>query len=434
MGEAAPGLEPGADWLASRSPADRRRLGQWVTPWQLVRAVVAEVCSDLPVGATVMDPACGDGRWLLAAYRLRPDLRLIGVDIDPDAIAAARRTLSELPARELRCGDALSMPLPAVDQIVGNPPFVRPQNLDEAVRRDLWARFETMTDKADLYAAMVERALSASRRVALVLPDSWLHMASFAALRDLVLRSSVDGVFAVSSFPGIAVKTVVLVVDPRARRRTGVIEDGELKLLGRLAISAEAWSLSGPLPLLEGRPLGRWASLSMGVVCGEYARYVHPAPRTTPEDRPTCRGRDVSRWKIAAIREFIWYMPRDMLSRKPYVAPKSAEVFDVAEKIILAGTSGTTLRAAMDTERRFPLDSCYILRPSPGVDPWALLGFLLSSPVGAWYGARHRGARVKGVEVARIPLPDTDWSRVAAAARAQDDAGLDAAVEQAYTR
>ena len=77
----------------------------------------------------------------------------------------------------------------------------------------------------------------------------------------------------------------------------------------------------------------------MGVVCGDYPRYVHRG-RQHPDDRPTCRGKDVLRWRILPTDEHVRYDPADMLARKSYVAPKHAGLFDVPRKIVVAGTSG----------------------------------------------------------------------------------------------
>jgi SAM-dependent methyltransferase len=388
---------------------ERKRAGQWVTPWWVVAAAMREACRDLPERPVIADLGCGDGRWLIAAARERPGARLVGVDLDPRAVEAAAETCRRAGVRaELIVGDALADPPPIrdADLVVGNPPFVRPQNLPRPVREDL-------------------------------LPEYWLHLASFHALRERVLAAGVDGLFELprGTFAEVPVPTVLLFAGGGDGRRAGRLErGGRFSVVGSVFVEAEAWSLRGPLPVLPGRPLGEVASIHMGVVCGDYPRYVHQG-RRFPEDRPTCRGRDVLRWAIRPGDEYLRSLPRDMLRRKPYVAPKHAGLFDIAEKVVLAGTTGTEIRAAVDTERRFPLDSCYVLHPRhPELDPWTLLGFLLSRPVQDWYGARHRAPRVKAVELARIPVPRAGWAAVAEAARARDDAALDAAVVAAYAQ
>jgi hypothetical protein len=430
----APDLSAATAWLAARSASERKRRGQWVTPWPLVTAVVERAVRGVPQGGTVVDPACGDARFLLAVGLRRPDLQLVGIDSDPLAIEAATSTLRAAGvSAELRCADALVQPLPDADLVIGNPPWVRVQNLDLATRRSLWARFHAATDKNDLATCFVEHALSCSRRTALVLPLNWLSLNSFAALRGLVLSAGVDGLFRLpDDLFGARVQSVALFTGAADRRQAGVYEGGELSVRATLHVGPHSWSLDGPPPELPGVPLGELATVHMGVVCGDYPRYVHQGERG-PLDQPTCRGRHVQRGHIDPCDDWLRYDPRDMLDRKPWVAPKHAGIFDVPDKVVLAGASGRVLRAAVDTERRFPLDSCYVLHPTAeGLCSWALAGLLNSPQASAWYGARYPAARVKGVEVKRLPLPTTGWSEVAEAYRSGDDDALQVAVAKAY--
>ena len=225
---------------------------------------------------------------------------------------------------------------------------------------------------------------------------------------------------------------MLVVCGPEDRRRAGTIDSrAGVTVSGALHVDTHAWSLDGPMPDLHGVPLGQFARVHMGIVCGDYPRYVHEE-RKYPEDRPTCRGRDIRPWHIDDPGLFVRYLPRDMLQRKPYVAPKHAGLFDVPEKVVLAGATGRRLVAAMDTERRFPMDSCYVVHPRKDEDPYAILGLLLSEPVRAWYGARFGAPRVKGVEVATIPVPRDGWAPIADAARARDIAAVNACVAAAY--
>lgn len=432
-----PDFSAAARWLAARTPRERKQRGQWVTPYWVCEAVIDRLAADLPAQPTIVDPACGDGRWLIAAARRLPGARLVGYDIDPAAIDAATRTLAAagVTAR-LICADSLGERVQEVaDAVVGNPPFVRPQHLPRDEAAALWRRFSVATDKSDLYACFVERALQWAPRVALVLGHTFLSLVSSGALRRRILASGLDGVFTLpqSTFDA-AVETVVLLCGPDDRREAGQITaSGGVEVHGTLHVGAEAWSTDGPLPQLPGSLLGSIASVHMGIVCGDYPRYVHHE-RRYPEDRPTCRGRDVRPWRIIDTDLFVRYLPRDMLRRKPYVAPKHAGLFDVPEKVVLAGTTGRRLVAAVDTHRRFPMDSCYVLHPRADADPWGILGLLLSREVAAWYGTRFGAPRVKGVEVAQIPIPDPPWTSIAAAARAEDEVGLSTVVREAYAR
>lgn len=428
-------LAPGRRWEAQIPAERRKRLGQWLTPWWAVEAVTAEALRGLGPSPVILDPACGDGRWLLAAGALRPDATLLGWDIDADALEAARAVTARaglrvgLTQRDALQGDERGV----ADVVLGNPPYVRPQNLDPADRARVWARYKAATDKADLYAPFMERMVELSRgRLGLVVADTWLSMVSFAALRDLLFAEPIDLLarLPAGSF-GARVGTVALVIHPDGLARRGALGPEGLVVFGPLTRSEGVVTL-GEAPALELRGDGalgdRWR-LRMGVVCGDYAHWVHRGP-PEPGDQPTCRGKDVTRFVIRDQGERLRYDPAAILQRTPYAAPKHAGLFDVAEKVVLSGASGAVLRAAVDTARRFPLDSCYVSE-GPG-DPWALCGLLNSAPVNQWYGARFTGARVKAVELHGLPWPAGDLRALAAAARAGDQAGVDAEAARAY--
>jgi SAM-dependent methyltransferase len=69
----------------------------------------------LPPESLVLDTGCGSGEMLLRVLRTHPGARGLGVDLDEDAITAARARIGPLPARfEARDAAALEGPFDAV--------------------------------------------------------------------------------------------------------------------------------------------------------------------------------------------------------------------------------------------------------------------------------------------------------------------------------
>lgn len=115
----------------------RKELGAYYTPQTVVRYLVDWGLRQASQ-ATVMDPSCGDGRFLEEAAELGAR-RLVGCDVSPGALTETRQRLAEngLEA-ELVESDFFSFEpasIQPVDVIVGNPPFVRYQRFDETSRR-----------------------------------------------------------------------------------------------------------------------------------------------------------------------------------------------------------------------------------------------------------------------------------------------------------
>ena len=112
----------------SSTQAARKLLGAWYTPAELVDAVVDNVLRGFrPVhGRTVrvLDPACGDGRFLFAVARrlaaLGVAVESTGCDVDGVALAAITGSVRTIE------DDALAHDWAdeTFDIVVGNPPFL----------------------------------------------------------------------------------------------------------------------------------------------------------------------------------------------------------------------------------------------------------------------------------------------------------------------
>lgn len=167
--------------------------------------------------ASVWDPACGGGAFLLAAadalHRAGHDPATIvehllwGTDIDPGAIAVAEAALvlwatdhgapEARPGSHLQIDNALmhpGLPVGGFAWVVGNPPF-QGQLTGGAVRsaetraalRDRWGDLVgPYTDTAALFLVVAVEALAPGGRAALVLPTSILAARDAAGCRAAV--------------------------------------------------------------------------------------------------------------------------------------------------------------------------------------------------------------------------------------------------------
>jgi SAM-dependent methyltransferase len=172
----------------------RKQLGAWYTPAELVehltRLTLGGMRRDRPL--TVLDPACGDGRFLVAAAQmLGPDCTLIGIDIDPHAVAAAR---SALPTATVIEADARSIEWSrwSVDAVIGNPPFLNQMASSTSRGGASAVGGGPYADVAAEFLALAAAAVSPGGRVGLVLPQSILSVRDAAAIRESVAsRASV---------------------------------------------------------------------------------------------------------------------------------------------------------------------------------------------------------------------------------------------------
>jgi hypothetical protein len=199
-------------------------------------------------GLTLVEPACGSGAFLLpAVHRLVMSLEGSSVDradladavrawdIQEPNVQRCRRAIvtmlaehgygddaSWLAARWVQHGDYLLDPeagRPAADVVVGNPPYVRLEDVPVHVQSRYRSRWHTMGGRADLYVGFIEKGLRSLRpggKLAFICADRWMRNQYGGALRAMIAAEfSVDAIWTmhdvdafetqVSSYPAVTV-------------------------------------------------------------------------------------------------------------------------------------------------------------------------------------------------------------------------------------
>lgn len=171
----------------------RKQLGAWYTPPDLVDTVVRAVITSEFVAArphplTVLDPSCGDGRFLAASRNrivsLGATTALVGCDLDPAAIASARNMLPG--DAELRQADALTTDWTPqrFDLVIGNPPYLSQMAATTTRGGSSQRGGGPYADAAAEFLALAGELVDPDGgRVALVLPQSLLASRDADAIR-----------------------------------------------------------------------------------------------------------------------------------------------------------------------------------------------------------------------------------------------------------
>jgi len=178
--------------------ARRKVRGDFPTPLGLVDLVLEHTLAAPAPGqrVSVLDPACGDGRFLVAAARRiaasggRPDVH--GVEVDDAAAAAARGALEAAGvAGRVEVADALARDWgdARYDVVVGNPPYL--SQLAAATTRGRASRHgggPYADGAAEFLAVAVGLARPDGGRIGLVLPQSILASRDAGPVRAEVDR------------------------------------------------------------------------------------------------------------------------------------------------------------------------------------------------------------------------------------------------------
>lgn len=196
---------------------DRQKLtGQVFTPAFVVDKILEDTGFDGPsaLGRPVLDPACGDGRFLEAVVRRILDwspkkhlahhlAQVHGWDTDAEALAACRAHLDRLTEPtglripwNLRHCDALAepsnhqtiKPSTAFEFIVGNPPYIRIQHLEAAQRRFIQEHYAFCrggsTDIFIAFYELADRLLTPEGRCGFITPNTFFYTETARPLRE----------------------------------------------------------------------------------------------------------------------------------------------------------------------------------------------------------------------------------------------------------
>jgi adenine-specific DNA-methyltransferase len=207
-------------FASNPQPASSKQGAVYTKPWAVALLLdLAGYTEDRDLGACLaVEPAAGEGAFLLPMVerllrslsihqRLLTDAKgaLLAYELHPESAQQLRLSLlsllaahhvnnsvaEELAASWLRVGDYLAAAprLPRAQFVLGNPPYVRLEEMSKETNLFLRANYATMRGRADLYIAFYEAALLQLQEngvCAFLCADRWMSNQYGAALRQLI--------------------------------------------------------------------------------------------------------------------------------------------------------------------------------------------------------------------------------------------------------
>ncbi|MEV7648014.1 Eco57I restriction-modification methylase domain-containing protein [Arthrobacter sp. NPDC089319] len=262
------------DWTTYAEVFTRR----WVTE-TILDLIGYDAEGDLG-GSVIVEPSVGSGAFLVpvverllasAAKHGRPvgslGAALRGYDLQAESVARSRASLRPmLVAAGLGDAEAdalleewvsvadflLSEDIPAADFVVGNPPYIRLEDVPDEVSDEYRRRWPTMRGRADIYVGFYERALGLLRaegRLGFICADRWMRNQYGAPLRQLVARDfAVEAVYImhdVDAFESQVSAYPAITVLQRGSQGEAVVAETNSAFGAESAAALARWTLSG---------------------------------------------------------------------------------------------------------------------------------------------------------------------------------------------
>lgn len=171
--------------------AHRKRFAQFFTPEPVAQLMIDWVFQVHPV--TILDPSVGPGVFLRLIGREHHATKLLGIDVDPVVLAAARATLG-LDSADVIAHDFLTWPDDRkFDGILSNPPYLRhhdihyPFDIFASVGRRNDVVLSRLTNIYVLFILEICRRLSPGGRAAVIVPGEWTNANFGMTLKSFLL-------------------------------------------------------------------------------------------------------------------------------------------------------------------------------------------------------------------------------------------------------
>ena len=204
--------------ITNKETFESKFFGKVYTPKFIVDQMLNEIFSKEMSNKLICDPACGTGDFLLPIASRLCDLildipskrkglelslkNLTGFDIDSEAVKNCKKRLSKLVQHKLKKAwreddweiyhfdalDSVNIFSNKFDVIIGNPPYVRVQNLEKSRRNKIKSgNWKYYVGSSDLYIVFFELGLKLLKKkgqLIYISPSGWMRNKAGSIMRE----------------------------------------------------------------------------------------------------------------------------------------------------------------------------------------------------------------------------------------------------------
>lgn len=261
----------------------------------------------------ILYPGCGKGPFIAAVHRYceQHDVPMpegTAIELDPEHLEVAREQHQDKPV-EFFERDFLEdiSDLGEFEYIVGNPPYVPIEGLDEDEKQRYKAQFDTAVGRFDLYILFLEqslRVLADGGRLSFITPEKFEYVGTAEPLRRILTQHHVEEIEHVDedAFEGLITFPTITTVTNNTPGSTVVKRRDDTSETVELPTDGESWASTvreGDVSLDSGVTLGEVCErISCGVATGADSVFVVDEDDVAPQLKgewtyPTTSGKQL---------------------------------------------------------------------------------------------------------------------------------------------
>ena len=315
------------------------------------------------------------------------------------------------------------------DIVIGNPPYIRPQNLSTNVKIILWKNYSTFEKKSDFYVCFLQKGIDSlcmSGVLSMIVSDGWLRLDSFEAIRKYILTRSKIGLivdFESDVFESAVVKTNILLTTKgydtknitKATRvsNTSALEHLSFKNIPQ-TVFENSYKSVFDLSYDEGTShikkkiesasikIQDHFILTFGLKTGDDAKFL-TFSKVSPLCKKLLRGADIGRYSYTYKGEYVVFDPVAMRKNRKTARPGSKERFE-QPKVLVRDTGGG-LKCTFENEDYYVKDVIILSDGEGNTSALKMLAAILNSKVMKfYYETTFPTLHVQSDELAMLPI------------------------------
>jgi type I restriction-modification system DNA methylase subunit len=314
------------------------------------------------------------------------------------------------------------------DVVIGNPPYVRPHNLEPEAKDYFWCTYKSFVKKSDLYCCFMEKCvglLKPNGLFSFIVSNGWLRLDSFEELRKILLsKTSLNTIIEFDDYVFEAtVKTCIFVLSNGCKpnnkiRVANVVANSDLSSVKFREILQDAFikkyknnfdlSIDNQTEVIKQKiaamavSLGSKFSLSFGLKTGDDDLFLG-MEKKSKQHKPILRGANIHRYEKVFKGEYVWYVPDKMTEHRRTARPGNAERFE-QPKVLIRDTGGG-LEGTYDDESYYVKDVLIVSHPLNDIFALKYLcGVLNSRLMKFYYETSFPTLHVQRDELASLPI------------------------------
>ena len=273
--------------------------GQVSTPTSIIDVMVEKLFRRRPKpDDCILDPGCGNGSFIKGILRwceksnYEPP-HIVGIELDPRLIEEAKKSqIGDNEKITLLNQNFLLRDLDSYDFIIGNPPYVRLEALDESEKEIYREKFETAVNRFDLYILFFEKSLkhlAPSGRLVFITPEKYEYTLTTRTLRKLLSKYHIEEIHHVNEdvFNGLVTYPSIITINNNGGNLTKVIHRDDSSITVKLPSDGSRWIsvINGNRDLFESETVLEDICLriSCGVATGKDSVFVVPEDKVPNE-------------------------------------------------------------------------------------------------------------------------------------------------------